>query len=148
MSRIEDIKDYIMLWQWRFVSIQGFIAPIFYVSTISLLIYPYALIHLDGLVAELLWTLGLDRDYLGMTVMLVVYGSMGLLMMTVAYFWDKKAEMWKSAQRTAVKRSQYAGQDVLTPKEIFMMERIWLPVMKELEIDTTDVEEWIHENRK
>ena len=142
------LKDRIMLWQWRFMSIQGFIAPIFYISTISLLIYPYALIHLDKVAAELLWTFGLDRSYLGLTILIMVYGIMGLGMMTVAYFWDKKAEMWKSAQRTAVKRSQYAGQDVLTPKEIFMMERIWLPVMKELEIDTTDVEEWIHENRK
>jgi hypothetical protein len=73
---------------------------------------------------------------------------MGLSMMTVAYLWDKKAEMWKSAQRTAVKRSQYAGQDVLTPKEIFMMERVRLPVMKKLGIDTTEVEEWVNENRK
>ena len=105
------LKDHIMLWQWSFVSIQGFIAPIFYISTISLLIYPYALTHLGQLVAELLWTLGLDRNYLGLSVMFLVYGFMGVTMMTVAYFWDKKAEMWKSAQSTAVNRSQYAGQD-------------------------------------
>ena len=137
-----------MLWQWRFVSIQGFIAPIFYISTISLLIYPYALTHLDQLVAELLWTLGLDRNYLGLGVMLLVYGFMGATMMTVAYFWDKKAEMWKSAQRTAVKRSQFIGQDVLTPKEILMLERTTLPLMRKLEIDTSEVEEWINENTK
>ena len=145
---ITRIKDHIMLWQWRFVSIQGFIAPIFYISTISLLIYPYARAHLDQLVAELLWTLGLDRDYLGLTIMLIVYGLMGLAMMTVAYVWDKKAEMWKSAQRTAVKRSQFIGQDVLTPKEILMLERTTLPLMKKLDVDTSEVEEWIHEYRK
>ena len=145
---ITRLKDHIMLWQWRFVSIQGFIAPIFYISTISLLIYPYALTHLDILVAEFLWTLGLDRDYLGLTIMLVVYGMMGFAMMTVAYVWDKNAEMWKSAQRTAVKRSQFIGQDVLTPKEILMLERTTLPLMRKLEIDTSEVEEWINENTK
>ena len=145
---ITRIKDHIMLWQWRFVSIQGFIAPIFYISTISLLIYPYALAHLDQLVAELLWTLKLDRDYLGLTIMLIVYGLMGLAMMTVAYVWDKKAEMWKSAQTTAVKRSQFIGQDVLTPKEILMLERTTLPLMKKLDVDTSEVEVWIHEYRK
>ena len=35
---ITRIKDHIMLWQWRFVSIQGFIAPLFYISTISLIL--------------------------------------------------------------------------------------------------------------
>ena len=145
---ITRIEDHIMLWQWRFVSIQGFIAPLFYISTISLLIYPYALTNLDQLVAELLWTLKLDRDYLGLTIMLMVYGLMGLAMMTVAYAWDKQAEMWKSAQRTAVKRSQFIGQDVLTPKEILMLERTTLPLMKKLEIDTSEVEGWIHEHRK
>tara|TARA_Y100000310_G_scaffold262910_1_gene272756 strand:- start:313 stop:795 length:483 start_codon:yes stop_codon:yes gene_type:complete len=143
--KMETAKDYIMLWQWRFMSIQGFIAPLFYISTMSLLIYPYVFTFLQQPVAEFLWTVDLDKNYLGLTIMLMVYGSMALLMMTVAYLWDKKAEMWKSAHRTSVRRSQFSGQDALTIKEQLNLKRMWIPLMKKLEIDTNEVEAWIRE---
>ena len=125
-----------MLWQWRFSQFQGVLAPFFYISSLTLLLYPYFLFRFPD------WS-GQEAHYRGVTAFFAIYLSLTLFIMLCAWLWDYM-HMWKATQRTIVRRNQFA-QSKLTPiirKQILLKD---IPVMRALNIDTTELEEWIEE---
>ena len=129
-------KDYLMLWQWRFTQFQGVLAPFFYISSLTLLLYPYFLLRFPE------WS-GEGAHYRGVTAFFGIYLALTLFIMFCAWSWDYM-KMWKATQRTVVRRNQFA-QNRLTPvtRRIFLLRDI--PLMKALDIDTKELEEWIEE---
>ena len=74
-------KDYLMLWQWRFTQFQGVLAPFFYISRLTLLLYPYFLLRFPD------WSGG-GAHYRGVTAFFGIYLTLTLFIMFCAWTWD------------------------------------------------------------
>ena len=120
-------RDLLMLWKWRIEQFQSILAPAFYVTSLTLLVYPYVAWRLDGL------HYGMALTWLG--ILLIVLAG--------ARVWDA-CGLWREGQRTGVRRNQFA-QGALMPKEVLFMHRVWLPLMTAVGADRAEVEAWIEE---
>tara|TARA_B100001250_G_scaffold30818_1_gene25285 strand:+ start:589 stop:975 length:387 start_codon:yes stop_codon:yes gene_type:complete len=120
-------RDQVMMWKWRFEQFQSILGPAFYITTLTLLVYPYLSWRLDGLFYGLVLT--------WIAILIVV--------MIAARLWDAFG-LWREGQRANVRRNQFS-QGALSPKEVMMMEKIWIPLLEKEKVDTTAIKDWIKE---
>ena len=120
-------RDQVMMWKWRFEHFQSILGPAFYITTLTLLVYPYLSWRLDGLFY------GLVLTWIGILI----------LVMAAARLWDAFG-LWREGQRANVRRNQFS-QGALSPKEVMMMEKIWIPLLEKEKVDTTAIKDWIKE---
>ncbi len=121
------MREYLMLWKWRFEQFQSVLGPAFYITTLSLLVYPF----IAWRVPE--W--GVKFSFLFIWVVLL------MAIMAAAWVWDR-AQMWRYGQRVNVSRNQFQ-QGHLTPKEQLMLTRVHLPLMEAMGLDTREVRGWM-----
>lgn len=121
------MREYLMLWKWRFEQFQSVLGPAFYITTLTFLLYPY----ISWRVPE--W--GVKFSFL------IIWAMMFAIILMAAWVWDR-AQMWRFAQRVSISRNQFQ-QGHLTPKEQLLIQRIHLPLMEALELDTAEVQKWL-----
>lgn len=121
------MREYLMLWKWRFEQFQSVLGPAFYITTLTFLVYPY----ISWRVPE--W--GVKFSFL------IIWALLTSVIMVCAWSWDR-VQMWRFAQRVSVSRNQFQ-QGHLTPKERLLIQRIHLPIMEALKLDTETIKAWL-----
>lgn len=125
-----SLKRFFENWRYRLVQFQGVLAPVFYVVTLTLLVYPYVNHRLD-----------IDGVKGAMAILALVILS---LVMLASYVWVDILEMWRVAQEIQVmKRNQFSGQGKPTNKDRFYYEMIHRPIMVSQGLDTQEADEWL-----
>ncbi len=121
------MREYLMLWKWRFEQFQSVLGPAFYITTLTFLVYPY----ISWRVPE--WGVKFAFG--------IIFGLLALAIMACAWIWDR-VQMWRYAQRVNISRNQFQ-QGHLTPKERLLIERIHRPIMEALKLDTATLDAWL-----
>ena len=127
------MKLFMENWRWRLQQFQSIFTPIFYITTLTLLVYPYISHRLD-----------IDGVKGGL---ILIWVCMAGLVMAGAYVWTDVLEMWRTAQYVnTVIRNQYQGEGKLTPFQRYLIERVHMPVMEATKADTTKAKACLKED--